>query len=64
MTLTDDECRLLRDFHVTGFALLMGSSCPDIVRKLTAHDLLKWHWNGGVPIYEVTDAGRAAAGLH
>lgn len=60
MPLTDDERRLLRDFQVTGFVLISEDRRPDIVHKLLAERFLKWHWNGGVPLYEVTEAGRAA----
>jgi len=60
MSLSFDERRLLRDFAITGFQLLMGSTTPEIVTDLTRKGFLVWHWNGGIPIYEVTETGRAA----
>lgn len=57
--LSGDERRLLRDFAITGFQLLSDAT-PEIVADLTHKGLLTWHWNGGVPIYEVTEAGRKA----
>jgi hypothetical protein len=65
MDLSPDEVRLLRDVFLVSFAQLMqGSTTPEILTDLVCKGALVWHWNGGIPIYEVTDAGREAMKGH
>lgn len=62
--LTNDEFRLLRDFQITGFAMLCRFPQPEIVTDLTRRGMVEWHWHGGVPIYEVTEIGKRAISQH
>lgn len=56
--MTEGDRRLLTDCAVCGFALI--GPAPEQLTGLVRQGLLEWRWNGGIPIYEVTKAGRDA----
>lgn len=59
MQLSGDEFRLMRDVLVVSYARLMGPA-PEILTDLVRKGAIVWEWNGGIPIYKITDAGREA----
>lgn len=56
--LTAGDVRLMRDVALAKFAQLIGPA-PEQLTNLVREGLMVWHWNGGIPIYELTPAGRA-----
>lgn len=56
---TEVERALMRDCLLTTYAQLIGPP-PEILTDLVRRRLVEWRWNGGIPIYYVTDLGRAA----
>lgn len=54
-----EELGLLRSIAATKYAPLVGPA-PAILNNLVHDNLLKWSWNGGIPIYELTDDGLRA----
>lgn len=57
--LSDTEKRLIRDCLLVSYAQLLGPT-PAILTDLVRRGFVEWQWNGGIPIYFVTDAGRKA----
>jgi hypothetical protein len=56
--INDTERALMRDVLLTSYAQLLGPA-PEILTGLVRKGLVEWKWNGGVPIYFVTEAGRS-----
>jgi hypothetical protein len=54
--LTADQKDLLRAINACGFSQLIGPA-PEILTELVRDGLAQWHWNDGIPIYSLTDAG-------
>ena len=57
--ITKTERALIRDVLLTSYAQLI-SPAPEILTELVRKGFVEWRWNGGVPIYYVTEAGRIA----
>lgn len=57
--MTNDQRRFMQDVLLTRYAHLIGSA-PEMLTELVRDGFVEWEWNGGVPVYSITDAGRAA----
>jgi hypothetical protein len=57
--LTEADKELMRDVRIVRFARLFGDEDSQHLQRLISDKLVSWRWNAGLPVYELTESGRA-----